>query len=199
MKKLLAILLFAASTLSVKAQNDYLLTNTGEKVNIMGSLYLDVNYVSFNVENKEKKKGYEIVVYKDKKFKMLQFGDRVFMVLPDGKQNNIMEIVCFNDKYILASWFVGGTTLFIKIFDWDLNSICKLKQLFVGEKYQKKDIEDRVKPYFGDCKNIIDAMYKNVADGKTHITDDLYAVKCNTNKTVNDLIKKFLALPAPTK
>ncbi|HXD92418.1 MAG TPA: hypothetical protein VNX01_04355 [Bacteroidia bacterium] len=200
MKKLLAILLFAASILSVKAQNNYVLTKTGEKIAIMEDwLKLDVNYIAVHVEKKENKKGFESVVYKDKNFKMVEFGGRVFMVLPDGNKEYIQEIICFNDKYILTTWFVGGSDVFMKIFDWDLNSVCKLKQLFAGEKPQKKDIEARIKPYFGDCKNIIDAMYKNVADGKTHITDDLYAVKCNTNKTVNDLIKKFLALPAPTK
>jgi hypothetical protein len=199
MKKLLTILLFAATAVSVKAQNNYLLTKTGEKIAIMSDLSLDVNSVGFKIENTAKKNGFEWASYKDKNFKMLQFDGRVFMVLPDGKKEYIQEIVCFNDKYILTTWFVGGSDLFIKIFDWDLNSICKLKQLFAGEKFQKNDIKDRIKPYFGDCQNIIDAMYKNVEDKKSHITDGIYAVKCNTNKTINDLIKKFLALPEPAK
>lgn len=208
MKKLIAIILFAVA-FNLKAQNNYLLTKTGEKVTIIGdNLSLDVDYVSFRIENKEKKKGYEDVVYKDKKIKMFEFEGRVFMVLPDKKSNNIQEIVCFNDKYFLTSWYVNGTDYKIKVFDWSFNSITNLKPLRVTKKYQTKDLEELVKPYFGDCPNVIDAMVKNIntehrvgayTTGEI-IIKDIYAVKCNnTTKTIKDLIKTFLALPVSTQ
>ncbi|HWY13307.1 MAG TPA: hypothetical protein VN026_18400 [Bacteroidia bacterium] len=196
MKKLMTILLFVVTVLSIKAQNSYLLTETGEKVTIMGDLKLDFDNVSFKIENKEKKKGFEYVGYKDKKIKMIEFVGRVFMVLPDKKNIYLQEIVCFNDKYILTSQFRGGSDYFIKVFDWNFNSICNLKQLFAGKKFQKNDIEDRIKPYFGDCSNVTDLMAKNIQDQKNQIIEDVYAVKCNsTTKSIQDLIKAFLALP----
>ena len=209
MKKLITIALFAAAAFNLKAQNNYLLTKTGEKVTIIGErLSLDVDYVSFRIENKEKKKGYEDVVYKDKKIKMFEFEGRVFMVLPDKKSNNIQEIVCFNDKYILTSWYVNGTNYHIKVFDWSFNSVSNLKPLNVGVKNQRKDLEGLVKPYFGDCTNVMDAMVKNINNESSVgayktgdiIIKDINAVKCNnTTKTIQDLIKNFMSLPEPTK
>ncbi len=210
MKKIAAVILLSViSFLNIKAQKNYLLTNTGEKVIIMGdNLALDVNYVSFRIENKEKKKGYEDVVYKDKKIKMFEFDGRVFMVLPDGKSNNIQEIVCFNDKYILASYYINGSDYKIKVFDWSFNTVTKLKPLNAGKKNQRRDLEVLVKPYFGDCTNVIDMMDKNINNEHSAgvystgeiIIKNIYGVKCNnTSKTIKDLIKVFMELPAPTK
>ena len=190
------------------SQNNYLLTKTDEKVAITSNLELNDSYVYFRTENKEKKKGYDENVYKDKQMKMLEFDGRVFMVLPDGRGNYIQEVVCFNDKYILTGWFYGGSGLFIKVYDLSFNSVYNFKPLRVGKKYQLKDIEEHIKPYFGDCANVTDVMVKTINDDdktqtlsgrtvKAHMLVDIYAVKCNhTSKSINDWIKAFLALPA---
>ncbi len=210
MKKLVAaVAIVSFSFFNVKAQNNYVLTKAGEKVIIMDDwLKLDFDYIAVHIENKQKKNGFESVVYKDKNLKMFEFGGRVFMVLPDKKNIYIQEIVCFNDKYILTSEFRGGSQYFVKVFDWNFNSVSNLKPLNVGKKNQRRDLEVLIKPYFGDCTNVIDMMDKNISNEHSAgvystgeiMTENIYAVKCNnTSKSINDLVKAFMALPEPTK
>jgi hypothetical protein len=197
MKKLLAVLLFVmASFLSVKGQNDYLITNEGEKVVIAGDASLSTEWITFKGSNDK------TVDYKHKNMKFMTVANRLFLTLPlmGGKMVRLQEIVCYNDKYILTSFFQNGSYS-VLVFDWDLKMIQPHRFIDKKTKGQKENIEKDIKPYFADCNKALDIMKKNIdamgdskyATSHEGILANVYAVKCGGTKDINELIKKVLA------
>jgi hypothetical protein len=211
MKTLLGALAFIIiSFFNVKAQTSesYLITEKNEKVVIQGDVELGAGYISFNGGPKGK-----TITYTHKEIKFLTSNNRFFLTLPlyGGKMKTLQEIVCYNDKYILTAYFDGHTHDII-VFDWDLKRVKPLTIIDTRSRKQEKNIEEDIKPFFGDCKNVMDMVYKHVADkqsagygGRNEVSkndwlmDGLYAYNCSSNKNINTIIKNVMDAPAPEK
>ncbi len=188
----LAIALVSVFSINLKAQGDYLITNEGEKI----------------IVGKDAKMGADIFYFKDKNFKeqkyrqshikVLFFGGRIYI---RPRKHYLEEIVCYNDKYFLTNYFEikghGNFFYYYNIYDWSLNEVfTKGRQDFGGmwsggkEKKLEK-VDKNVKPYFGDCKSLMDKMTDNVNSDRL-LCKEIYNEKCGT-KDISEFLKTFLS------
>ena len=98
----IALVLICFFSTNAQTADAYLITNAGEKVMIEGSAELGTMYVSFQGGPKNK-----TITYLHSEIKLLTINNRLFLTLPlfGGKMMRLEEIVCYNDKYILTTYF----------------------------------------------------------------------------------------------
>jgi hypothetical protein len=203
----IALVLICFFSTNAQTADAYLITNAGEKVIIEGNAELGTMYVSFQGGPKGK-----TITYLHTAIKLLTINNRLFLTLPlfGGKMMRLEEIVCYNDKYILTTYFDSGH--YIVLFDWDMKIVKPLKLISNGRKKQIKNIEEDIKPYFGDCKEVMDKVNKQVDDKKGQgfagrndssveewLMYDINVANCGGTKNINDFVKKVLDKPEPTK
>lgn len=211
MKKLaVVILLSVISFFNMNAQSadSYLINDKNEKVQITGDVELGAGYVSFKGGPKGK-----TVTYSHDEIKFLTTNNRFFLTLPlfGGKKKMLQEIICYSDKYILTAYFDGHTHDII-VFDWNLKRVKPLTIIDTRARKQEKQIEEDIKPWFGDCKHVMELVNKHVSDSKSEglrgrnevskddwLMDGLYAYNCSSGKDINKLIQLVMDAPAPVK
>jgi hypothetical protein len=209
-KQLIVLALLIVSFLNVKAQDggNYLITKEGEKVTILGDASLSTEWISFRDNNGK------MLDYKHKNIKFLTINNRIFFTLQlmGGKMMRLEEVVCFNDKYILTSFYQNGDYS-ILVYNWDFKLVQPHKSLSPYKKKQEADIEKYVTPYFPTCAKAYEVMAKNIADEETEkiyedghyrkvykirsMLDNVYAVSCGGTKTLSDMVKAFMAWSPP--
>ena len=184
MKKIILVILFVANMIHVKAQNDFLITTKGEKIPIEGKASLGFGTFSYYKKKKE-------ITYLHRELKYVYYGGRHFLSLPlyGGKALGLQEIVCYNDQYILTSYYSNG--YYMLVFDWQLNTIMKHKTVHGGKKEKKMaDLED-IKPYFSDCPAVMDKINNNLNNEEKLSIEDLFAVQCGSKDIIN-LIQDYV-------
>ncbi len=187
--KVAALAIAIASVFNLNAQNDYLITEKGEKILIQtpDDVGITPAWVSF-----KDAKG-EYVRYKHPQTKYLTFNGRQFLTLAlkGGEKMRLQEIICYNDKYILTAFYSQDNAYNLLVFDWKLSNILPYKKAAANPKIQRELLNEYVKPYFADCnKAMIDEMSNNIEYGKDLI-EGVRTQKCGT-KDISQLVQAFL-------
>src|SRR6185437_1951916 len=151
MKKFLVITFLFISSYYAKAQDNYIVTEKDEKIAIKGdNIEIDAQSVSFY--NGKKFKAYAAV-----DLKLMVFSNRLWIRLPfkDEGTLRLMEVICFNDEYILTKFTQSQNAFYMFVFTWDKKHAQPRKTLHRNKEKQPINIQEDIKPFFKDCKELL--------------------------------------------
>ncbi|MBL4593212.1 MAG: hypothetical protein JKX68_05270 [Flavobacteriales bacterium] len=138
------------------------ITNEGEKIMFASPAALN-SRGKFNYQLKEQKiGGYK--ASNTSKFKLIVNNDRLYIKLNvNTKRKYMMQVLSFNDKYILAGTWVGYSSKpavnKCYIYDRDYN--------IIEGGVEKEDVSQLVKKYFSECQDLIEAVEDNVKNHRS--------------------------------
>jgi hypothetical protein len=151
---LLSVLLMAE--FSYGQDGSYIETLTGEKIACYGEVKLTSDEVTF--DNAEGVR----LSFKQKKLKSLHLKDRIFLNLPvSGSKYRLQEIVAYNDEYILTVYLSRKVDCF-SVFNKEYKLVEGLIVSPRGRLGKFRLINEKIRPYFKDCNELIRRMNENL-------------------------------------
>lgn len=136
--------------------DNYIETLSGEKIVCYGEVKLLSDEVTFdNAEG-------EHLSFKHKKLKSLHLKDRIFLNLPvSGSKNRLQEIVAYNNEYVLTVYVIRKVDCFT-VFNKDYKLVEGLIISPRGRLGKFRLINEKIRPYFKDCDELIRKMNENL-------------------------------------
>lgn len=127
---------------------------------------------------------------KEKKIISIHAGDQLFLRFPETQKRNsftyVMEVAARNDKYILAL-FIDEDARRLGVYDYDRNQIVELKIYnHVGSKKANAILDEKVRPYFNNCRPLIERMEENIRVmkfGDPVMTEGVHNIICTDQKS----------------
>jgi len=129
-------------------------TTKGDTINLYGDISMGDGLIYFKNEKGKND------MYAAKKVQYMIANNRIFKTLHVRGGVDLQEILAYNDKYVLTQYVSGGA-YFVYIWTRDFQPVEKELSLYTLH-HQSKLIEKKIKPYFGDCKELIDKMETNI-------------------------------------
>lgn len=191
---ILTIIIIIISSVSIKAQanmdgaeviilsgdNNYLITETNEKIVFYGNKILLSEQHVFYWDSNNKRN-----TIKQGKLKSLVVGDFRYMTLAvNNSMNRLHEIIGFNKQYVVTNY--PG---YLYVWDREFNLIEDRVSIRVYNNKliikAKEEIKERVAKYFKDCPGFLDALFKNI-DEENYPCSGISNYNCNNSTNIID-------------
>ncbi len=154
---LIIVFILLSGTLSAQKSENYIQPIEGEKIICPGKVEMGAQWVTY-----EDGKGKEQMIKHVKIKSMFVFG-RLFTNYPISKGGSMVrlhEIIAYNDKHILTAFWQTSYNYYI--FDRSGNMVGGKVRLTGSKNKQMKILEENILSYFPTCKELINAMSKNI-------------------------------------
>lgn len=164
----------------------------GEITYMSGGVFLTSNTVRYGTYTKKGKTTMKIQPQKE--IKWMQVYGRSFLRLPrksTGKDFRLMEILAVNKDYILVQFWYDWYHYFI--FDHQGNMIMTETKVYdrgqtIGADKNNREVLEKLKPYFGNCSELMEALQANFDDKKI-LSDGVTHIQCEGAIPVKDILQ----------
>jgi hypothetical protein len=161
---------------SAQTPENYIQTLDGKKIICTGKVEMLARWVTY-IDDKGKE---QMIKHVD--IKSMSVYGRTFVnfsLFKNGSMKRLHEIIAYNDKYLFTAFWQND--YFYYILDRSGNMIEERFRILGFQKRQKKAMEEKVSPYFNECKELINAMTVNVEAGKTS-TEGISGYNCGSKE-----------------
>lgn len=164
----------------------------GEITYITGSVFLTSTTIKYTATTKKGK--VTLREQSQAEIKWMQVYGRVFFRLPrksKGKDFRLMEVLAITKDHMLVQFWYDWYHYFI--FDHQGNMIMEETKVYdrgqtIGAEKNNRQVLDKLKPYFKDCPELINAMQANL-DNNNILSDGITLIQCEKAISVRDILQ----------